>query len=152
MSTILGLDFYGYYAARSGSTSYTAHVGGFLMGLVIGILTLENLEVTCFERWFITPLAICVAVVILAWSMHTYAAHIPPEAQIWDPKYDTCCVQLLNCQEDTNLRQSEFSAFECKGKFDDSGEYFYELREQDSGVVLETCNEVLEYRDSIYGY
>ena len=154
LSAILGLDFYGYYAARSASTSYTAHVGGYLVGVVIGILTLENLEVTALERYFITPLAVCTAVVLFAWSFHTYVATFPPEAQIWPPKYDSCCYQLLSCQaDDPTLLSSKFEDFACKGRYDDTGEWEYQIKElfrnddgtETVGAVLDGCAEIFQH-------
>ena len=39
------LDFFLYYTDPSESTSYTAHVGGWVIGLIMGVLLLDNLEV-----------------------------------------------------------------------------------------------------------
>ena len=50
ISIVLIMDFYLYFAARSESTSYSAHVGGFVVGLIVGILCLDNLEVRVVVR------------------------------------------------------------------------------------------------------
>ena len=149
MSMILGLDFYGYYAQRSHSTSYTAHGGGFTVGLVIGVLTLENLEVTALERYVITPAALCLAIVLFAWSVHSYVSSFPPEA-LWPPTYDSCCFQMLSCQNDNplDLENRDFKEYTCKGSYDDTGDWQYEIRAGDTRTVLDTCAEILAFKDA----
>ena len=56
IAIVLIVDFYLYFFERSESTSYSAHIGGFAVGMLIGILTLDNIEVSWFEKWLLMPI------------------------------------------------------------------------------------------------
>jgi len=90
MAIILGLDFYLHEVNPSATTSYTAHVGGFLGGAVMGIVLLDNLEVTWLESHFILPGAWAFAIAITAWAVYNYSYYFPPEVY-HNKNYCTVC-------------------------------------------------------------
>mmetsp|Transcript_26006 Transcript_26006/g.47424 ORF Transcript_26006/g.47424 Transcript_26006/m.47424 type:complete len:790 (-) Transcript_26006:314-2683(-) len=140
MAIILGLDFYLHEVNPSATTSYTAHVGGFLGGAVMGIVLLDNLEVTWLESHFILPGAWAFAIAITAWAVYNYSYYFPPEAQIWPVDENTCCVQLQNCVNDVTsaeLDEDEFGFFRCI-----SGTY---VTKQNGRTLLEHCSDFVEY-------
>jgi hypothetical protein len=90
MGCLLGLDFYLYMTGPEHTTSYTAHVGGFLMGAAMGIVFLQNLEVTWLEDRVIVPGAYFLTAVILIWACTHYAVYWPPEVRLWSVGLALC--------------------------------------------------------------
>ena len=76
------------------SNVYVVQVGGFTIGMVIGILVVENLHLSDCEKYFILPMSYITGGLIVLWGLYNYATHFPPEAQVWDAPYDTCCYQV----------------------------------------------------------
>lgn len=134
LGTLLGLDAYLYTSGPSATTSYTAHIGGFMTGAVFGVLVLDNLEVTDLERYLITPFTVCFAVAMVSWATYNYAGVFPPEAFFYTVPKDSCCVQLLTC---VGLAPDDYGLFDCANRVD--------VTTGNGRSVLEHCGAFLEY-------
>lgn len=147
ISMVLGIDLYLYYGSSGDNEhlSVAAHVGGMTAGFIIGILTLENLNLTDFEKYFTIPAAYIIAAVLAFWGCYNYAMHYPPEPQIWELEHNSCCYQLLKCD---GLDPRKFEVFRCKQMYDHDLRRIVETVSTGSPRVegdLETCEEMKEF-------
>lgn len=101
-------------------------MGGFTIGMVIGILVVENLHLSDCEKYFILPMSYITGGLIVLWGLYNYATHFPPEAQVWDAPYDTCCYQILDCG---GFEGEKYDVFGCKRDYDDDDtqQHFHEV-------------------------
>ena len=145
--------------------SVAAHVGGFLVGLIVGIVTVENFDQSDFQRFVVYPMAYIIGFGMLTWGLYNYGANYPPEAQIWDTNYDTCCYQLLKCAKSCGddydddggdlcgeLEEEHFEVFGCRYFFDEETHEAEEIVTAgstrggiDDGTYLRTCQQMEEF-------
>ena len=105
------LDFYLYLFERSESSSYWAHIGGIIVGMVAGTLCLDNLEVSDWEANVVMPATKLFAVVIAIVPLALYIAVYPPDEIALRPAdFPPCCNQLLDCP---GIERDEFAYFYC---------------------------------------
>jgi rhomboid-related protein 1/2/3 len=114
MLFLVGLDFYLYDTGPSETTSYSAHIGGFLTGAVFGCVLLENLEVTWFERTVLLPAVWVFACGLTVWAVANYSLNFPPWS-VYGVDEDSCCVQLIECEQANYLDASDYASFACSG-------------------------------------
>ena len=138
LSAFLALDLCLYVTEHSEVTSYTAHSGGFLTGLVVGVLVLDNLEVTWCEARVLVPGTAVFAAGVLVWSVVNYTLHFPPEGYFWPVEKDSCCVQLVECG---GLAEEDYTDFTC---FDSVDVY-----RRNGKQLFDTCAEFVAYRDEL---
>ena len=108
MVALLGADGYLYSVAKAATVSYAAHVGGLVVGALMGACVLDTLETSDLHRWVVGPLAFTLAALLPAcmaaycfWAWRT--GDFPPPAlasalpleQFHSP--ENCCAQLLHC-------------------------------------------------------
>jgi rhomboid-related protein 1/2/3 len=105
IAIILGMDFYLHEVNPSTTTSYTAHVGGFMGGAVMGLVLLDNLEVTWTESHVIIPAAWAFAIAITTWAVYNYAYYFPPEVRSFVCLF--VCLCDLGALLDARLVQGE---------------------------------------------
>jgi hypothetical protein len=119
MAVILAADGMAYVYSRSPSTSYSAHIGGLLVGLLAGVVVLENLEVTWAERNIIIPGSGTLLCAFLFLSAIWYMMHSPPESLVfsYEPSHEPCCWSLMRCE---TLETTDYSSFNCHADYDAS--------------------------------
>lgn len=112
-----------YFTADQGSaagsrTSYTAHIGGELGGILFGILVLRNPVLQDYEKYCIIPVAAFLCIFLSLFSISWIATQWPPE-YAWYAKYmndindkEPCCWQVLRCG---GLDEDEYEYFTCDG-------------------------------------
>ena len=70
---------YVYYASPSESTSYAAHLGGLVMGFLLGMVFLDTLETTPFHRYVGGPAASVLALALpAAGAAYYFLAEVNP--------------------------------------------------------------------------
>ena len=98
-----------YYTDPSEATSYTAHVGGWAVGLIMGILLLDNLELEWCEKYLLFPLTWLLAIGMCVLLPALYLYEFPPKARIFVSDALPCCFQLYEC----GIEQEDFGYFRC---------------------------------------
>lgn len=147
IAMLLGLDMYLFFSSKSHATSYTAHVGGFLAGLLAGTVTILNLEVSWLERNVLIPGAWILTIVLTVFSCGWYAVHWPPEA-VGFPKhgveeYQPCCFSMLRCAYDEDFDTGYFDLFSCSSSYDSvTTEWSWAIK--GNGTVLDTCSAIAD--------
>jgi len=108
---LLCIDFFLYYTMPSETTSYSAHIGGWMVGLIVGILVLEDLEMEWCEKYLLFPLAALVGLVgAIAVPWYYFKGPFPPEAALFAIDAEPCCWQLMRCP---NIDPEHYSLFKC---------------------------------------
>jgi hypothetical protein len=105
MLVLLGTDGFLYTMSPSDTVSYSAHMGGLLMGFFMGVCVLDTLETTEWHRWAGKPLAFTAAMMLpgcmaLYYYGNWQAGEFPPHAAktfLGLAKRENCCAQLLHC-------------------------------------------------------
>ena len=133
----MAADGVAYVYSRSSSTSYSAHIGGIIVGLLAGVVVLENLEVTWAERNVIIPGSGTLLCAFLFLSAIWYLLHSPPESLIfsYEPSHEPCCWALMRCE---TLEAADYSNFNCRARYDaPTLAWAYDIVYD--GVTQETC-------------
>ena len=124
IALLLGVDAYVYSTDKSESTSYAAHVGGILVGVLAGAITLNNLEVSWVERNVLVPGAWFVLVAGSIGGAYVHATAFPPASLFRDVEvdYEPCCWRLLRCVDEggTDLTEPDFHLFRCTQAYDEA--------------------------------
>ena len=134
---LLATDGVAYVYSKSHSTSYAAHIGGIAVGLLAGVVVLENLEETWAERNVIIPGSGVVLCVLLGVAAVWYALHSPPQSLFinYEPTREPCCWELLRCG---TLEVTDFSSFSCRASYDEPAvAWTYQIKY--GGVVQANC-------------
>lgn len=119
ITLLLVTDGYIYVTSKSESTSYAAHAGGLLVGLLAGAITLKNLEVTWLERRVLVPGAWALTFVVVVAGIGVFGSTFPPSSLFRDvhASYEPCCWHLLRCG-DAYVDREDYGEFRCKSTFD----------------------------------
>jgi membrane associated rhomboid family serine protease len=119
IGVLLCIDFFLYYLMPSETTSYSAHIGGWMVGLVMGVVLLDNLEVEWCEKYVLFPLTAFVAVVLaIALPAYYFKGPYPPEPLLFPVDADPCCWQLLKCP---GVAPQHYELFKCYDLYDVKG-------------------------------
>ena len=114
--------------------------------MVMGILIVENLHLSDMEKYCIYPVAYLTGSALIIWGFFNYISDFPPEAQIWDAPYDTCCYQLLACGGADEFKGERYEIFGCTREYDEEDENsFVEIVTtgiDDEEGHLDTCDEM----------
>jgi len=139
IAIVLIVDFYLYYFERSESTSYSAHLGGFVVGLLVGIVFLDNIEVSDFEKYFLMPGTHLAVFLCSIGGIYAYLYIFPPIDAILGSKFPPCCWQLLSC---STIEPDEYAFLDCYEPYDLKG-----------GVQFrDTCNELTDWVEQCRDY
>jgi hypothetical protein len=116
---ILCIDFFLYYLMPSETTSYSAHIGGWLVGLLVGINVLEVLELSWCEKYLLFPVTRIIAFTLaVALPLYFYTGPFPPQAAMFAIDAEPCCWKLLSCPE---VAKEHYDLFKCYAHYDIKG-------------------------------
>lgn len=147
-----GLDIiiYALLYYRDDTTSYAAHIGGYIAGLLLGASFLRPLQDNAFSSFFVKPIAIILLILFVSFAVAWYQLTWPPKYFLNGPfwrrsSYTTndhsgsCCWQLLDCSD---IDEDDYQLFSCN-----EGTTIYPGRYNiDEGLnPLHTCSQLLEY-------
>lgn len=141
LMSISCLSMYRIYSSPSLTTSYTAHGGGLVAGLLCGIVFLDTLETSWWSSYVTQPMATIFMILIpLAMITYYYFEEWPPRAvgTIFYPNYNNqkpCCWLALECPD---IETSQFDAMYCSLHEDGFTQSLY-ARVGDDEVT--TCRE-----------
>jgi hypothetical protein len=85
-----------------------------VVGGGLSFVLLENLEVTWFERTVLLPAVWVFACGLTVWAVANYSLNFPPWS-VYGVDEDSCCVQLIECEQANYLDASDYASFACSG-------------------------------------
>lgn len=145
--------FYTYriYSSPSVTTSYTAHGGGLLAGLLCGIVFLDTLETTWWSAYVIQPLA-SIFIFIIPFSMILYylTENFPPRAigELFYSNYNLqkpCCWKAMECYD---ISSTHYSSMYCQ--LDDDGITQNLFSKLGANNQIETCRQMQAAVDAYF--
>mmetsp|Transcript_38735 Transcript_38735/g.50109 ORF Transcript_38735/g.50109 Transcript_38735/m.50109 type:complete len:910 (-) Transcript_38735:1923-4652(-) len=151
MFCILGIDAIKIYASPSETTSYSAHAGGLIAGILAGIVFLDTLETTWMSSYIIQPLAFILMILIpLGMIIFYISEEFPPRAlgSLFYTDYSLqkpCCWKIFECP---SIESSEYDALYC-ALDNDNTNIQYLFAEKGIDKVI-TCREMINAVNDYY--
>jgi hypothetical protein len=150
MLIIMGADAFLFFQSKNSAVSYTAHVGGFITGLLMHIILSYNFEITRAERYFILPFTYFITIGLFVFAITWYSINWPPQSIFGalsneyegvDPN-QPCCFSLLRCiHKHSSIDDFRYDdMLTCHAKFGyEDRDWTYKMRY--NGVSIDNCNE-----------
>lgn len=139
---LLGIEAYVTYTSSSSNVSYAAHAGGFLGGIILGIIFLRNPVLGVREKYFFLPMAYILSAVFVGGGTAWVFTHWPPEFLFqvghsgqWENP--PCCWQVASC---SGLSPDDYGLFSCVTTGVDRITSFLVAE----GQVYSSCSAMLE--------